>query len=232
MSKENSVREKHPSFGMIRFSRRSGGDGKLFGSSIEHCHTVSVTISQAEHIRDDLKYDRYMPDGDIVEVEMSPSQFAEAIMSMNTQGTPCTIRRIKNNKGEYRGVEACPLTDKRAQFEKEFQGDLRKLAKKLDTLMSSADELLDKKTLNKGDRDLLKSKLRSIKQDLTDDLPFVLQMFNEQVEKTVTEAKSAVEAFTESKLRSAGLGAMLDAGNPMLVNIPMNHVALPAPEEE
>lgn len=69
---------KHPAFGMIGFSRVSGGENTLFGSSIKHNDRIVMTLKHGEqdrHLHDDWYYGR----GLITEVEMSYSQFAEVI---------------------------------------------------------------------------------------------------------------------------------------------------------
>ena len=74
----------HPSFGIAKFSRHSCSHPQsLFGSSIGHENTITLTISRADHIRSDSSYDRYYEKGQIIEVEMSAAQFAEMITTMN-----------------------------------------------------------------------------------------------------------------------------------------------------
>ena len=91
-------KEKHPSYGMLGFSRRQGSKTNLFGSSIQHQNTISMTLRQGEMHRG-LNTDWFFGGDVIVEVEMSQAQFAEAITSMNMgSGVPVTIR-YQENKG-------------------------------------------------------------------------------------------------------------------------------------
>jgi len=87
------TKTSHPSYGTLAFSRRTGGRGTpLFGSSIEHRDTIAMTLYHADITRG-LHYDSIYGDKKIVEVEMSYSQFAEAITSMNMgSGVPVTVR--------------------------------------------------------------------------------------------------------------------------------------------
>ena len=85
----------HPSFGMLSFSRAHGGHSNLFGSSIQHRDTIHMVLKEGTVSRD-LNEDWYLGGPEIVEVEMSQSQFAELITSMNMgSGVPCTIKFIK-----------------------------------------------------------------------------------------------------------------------------------------
>ena len=67
---------------MLAFSRRTGGKNHLFGSSIEHNNVIAMTLRHGEVTRE-LNTDWYHGDKIIAEIEMSYSQFAEAISSMN-----------------------------------------------------------------------------------------------------------------------------------------------------
>lgn len=92
--KENEInkRKTHPAYGMLSFSRRTGGKQSLFGSSIEHKDVIAMTLRHGEVDRQ-LNRDWYHGTEVIAEVEMSYAQFAEAITSMNIgTGVPVTIR--------------------------------------------------------------------------------------------------------------------------------------------
>ena len=93
-------KKQHPSYGMIQLSRSSiGGTGTaLFGSSIMHNDVIRLTISNGFMEREDSQ-DRYYVKTSrkncIVEVDMSYTQFAEAITSLNMgDGVPVTITNI------------------------------------------------------------------------------------------------------------------------------------------
>ena len=76
------VRTTHPSYGTLLFSRSTGAKEALFGSSIQHRDTICMTLHHAS-IERGLNRDWIHGDKVIAEVEMSYSQFAEAITSMN-----------------------------------------------------------------------------------------------------------------------------------------------------
>lgn len=79
----------------------------LFGSSIKHHDIITLRISPAYMDRD-LNYDRYYAENHpYIEINMSQSQFAQAITSLNMgAGVPVTLRQIN---GEY--IEPCPFVD-------------------------------------------------------------------------------------------------------------------------
>lgn len=112
--------EKHPCYGMLGFSRRSCPTTPLFGSSIQHRDTICMTLKHGELGRH-LNNDYYFGKGIIAEVEMSYSQFAEAITAINVgDGVPCTIRFTE--KDGY--VKDRPFVNKQEQFKLKFREEI------------------------------------------------------------------------------------------------------------
>jgi hypothetical protein len=186
---------------MAGFFRSSGGHTNLFGSSISHNHTIRFRIKTASKERG-LNTDWYYGDKELIEIEMSQNQFAELITSMNMgDGVPVTIRRVNG-----KSMENCPEENKRQLFEKEFDQKMKGLRNKLSKLTSDAKQILnEKKSLTKADRETILNQISMLEQEIGSNTPFVLSMFNEQMDKTVTEAKGEVEAFVQNKITSLGI---------------------------
>ena len=197
---------KHPSYGLLSFSRISGGTTNLFGSSIQHKNTIKLCISECD-VKRDLSTDWYHDNGRIIEVEMSYSQFAEAITSMNMgNGVPVTIRWVR---GEGR-IEPCPFTDKKQQFEEEFKHRLDKANETANQLILNVEKLFEeKKNLTKNDKNEILSMLTKIYQSINGNSDFMYRMFNEQMDKTTTEAKGEIEAFMQNKINSIAQAALV-----------------------
>jgi hypothetical protein len=194
-------KQTHESYGMAGFFRSSGGHTNLFGSSISHNHTIRFRIKTASKERG-LNTDWYYGDKELIEIEMSQNQFAELITSMNMgDGVPVTIRRVNG-----KSMENCPEENKRQLFEKEFDQKMKELRNKLSKLTSDAKQILnEKKSLTKADRETILNQISMLEQEIGSNTPFVLSMFNEQMDKTVTEAKGEVEAFVQNKITSLGI---------------------------
>jgi len=199
----NSELEKHESYALVNFSRvTSSQNHNLFGSSIKHSHTITLSISKAE-LRRDLNHERFFPRQEIIKVEMSQNQFAELISSMNCgSGVPCTLRRH-----EDRRVEDPPYRNQRQLFESEFKEDVQKIGGQLDTLSSELQQLLDEKAPKKALK-AFAEKIRIVAQDVNSNLPFVQSSFNETMDKTVTEAKGEVESFVLNRVVSLGIESL------------------------
>lgn len=204
----DGVKTTHPSFALLSFSRTTRGKGvPLFGSSIEHGDTIRMKVKPAK-VERSLNHDWIYEDGrEYLEVEMSYSQFAEAITSMNMgSGVPVTLRYLDGKQ-----IENPEIVNKRLQFEEEVRDRMKALSNKMKKLTENAEEILNnKKSINKGDKQIILSQLAMLRQEVHANLPYVMGMFNEQMDKTVMEAKGEIEAFTLNKIHSLGLNKLED----------------------
>lgn len=201
---------EHPSYGTLLFARRTGGATPLFGSSIEHRDTIAMTLYHAE-VNRGLYNDTFRGKKAIAEVEMSYSQFAEAITSMNMgTGVPVTIRYTEKD-GK---IPACDFVSKRNQFVDEFKEKRKDITKQSQDIIREVSMLFsEKKSLTKADRQDILRKLSMLNNDIGVNTDFMFEQFNEQMDKTVAEAKGEVEAFCQNKinqLASAKLVEMKD----------------------
>lgn len=197
--------EKHPSYGVIQFNRVSrGGKGTaLFGSSILHNDTIEMRVYEAG-LRRDLSHDWIAPNKEVICVEMSAVQFAEAISSMNTSGVPVTLRRVNM---EHR--EECPFKDKRMEFETEFQKKMKHLAAKLESLIDISKKIEDTKFVPKvADRKRIVGELNALVMEVRSNIPFISSQFNEQMDKTVLEAKAEVNSFIQHRIETLGVSEL------------------------
>jgi hypothetical protein len=201
---DGSTTDYHESYGVALFSRRTGGAYNLFGSSIKHGQTIALTISRASKKRD-LHQDWIHGEEELIEVLMSPNQFAQMITSMNVgSGVPCTIQYVMAKR-----MEECPSVEMREQFVDEFKKDVRKVMKDADTIVAEVTEMFkNKQNITKSDRADILAKIGQIMQHVKSNMPFVHSQFNEAMDDTVTEAKAEVEAFVSNKITSLGIEAL------------------------
>lgn len=199
---------KHPAFGMIGFSRISGGENTLFGSSIKHNDRIILKIKHGEQDRY-LHEDWYYGHGLITEVEMSYSQFAECITAMNVgDGVPCTIRYTEKD-GHIPAI--AKNESKREQFRSEFSDTILKAMKQVQEEIEVIQKSLDdKKNLGVKDRKEMISKLQQVKYNIGRNLDFCVEQFDEQMEKTTMEAKGEIEAFCQNKINSIAQAALVE----------------------
>lgn len=201
------TKTSHPSYGTLAFSRRTGGATPLFGSSIEHRDTIFMTLYHADCIRG-LNQDWIHGNKPIAEVEMSYSQFAEAITSMNMgTGVPVTVRYTEKD-GK---IPPCDFISKREQFTDEFKEKRRKATEQSQQLINDVAELFEnKKSLTKADKQEIISKLSKLSMDIGCNMDFIADQFNEQMDKTVMEAKGEIESFYQNKINSIANAALVE----------------------
>jgi hypothetical protein len=201
-------KEKHPSYATLQFSRvSSSGVKPLFGSSIKHRDTIVMRVRKASLCRH-LNEDYIFGDQEIIEVEMSQSQFAEAITSMNQgSGIPVTLTYLQ---GEGI-IEDCPYFDKRMQFENEFADKNKKQNELASNLIKETQKLFDeKKTFNKADKENVLNMLYKLQQEIGSNTEFIYKQFNEQMDKTTMEAKGEIEAFMQNKINTIANMALVE----------------------
>jgi len=213
MSKE-TVR-KHESFGLLSISRiQSNKPISLFGSFIEHQNTIKLRIKKAEEHRD-LNQNWYFGTNTLLEIELSPVQWAEAIMNMNVgDGIPCTIKYINGKE-----IEDPPIKNLAREFNDEFQKDMENIGNKINETIDLVSQLMEKPSITKSERKTILNSLKMLKQHLVSNIPFVHQQFNEAMGKTVQLAKSEIESHWTN--------TMLKLGNKVIVETSDKTVLLP-----
>ena len=207
---------KHESYGVIRMSKHMHNGTKLFGSSIQHNQTISITICRATHERT-LNHDWIHGGEELIEVEMSENQLAQFITSPNQgSGIPCTIRHVNMKR-----ASEPPFITKQELFTEEFKKKMHNYAVDLQKTIAETEAILKKPNITKSDRELMQRGINSLIMQVQSNLPFIGDQFREQMDDVVNEAKIQIEAFAENVIRQKGLEA-LAANNPDLKDIILN----------
>lgn len=200
---DNKKTYEHESYAMLGLTRSTSNRGKnLFGSSIQHSNVITLRIKPARvdrHLNRDWFHATRIS---YIEVDMSYSQFAEAITSMNVgDGVPVTLTYLNGKQ-----IEDCPHIEKRQEFEEEFKNEMIKIGQSLRKLTEQTEAILnEKKPPTKADKEAILNGIKSLRQEIESNVPFIQSSFNEQMDKTVLEAKGEVEGFVMHKVISAGL---------------------------
>lgn len=203
MSKEEKE-FKHPSFGMLGFSRVNGNSGYLFGTNVQPDNYIEMRLYTGRMKRDDIEDDFY-PDDNILTVKMSPVQFSELITSMNyASGVPCTITSFNGKKVE----QAKNIENRKTFSARSFNDKMSKFAASINKNMTTVEKLIAKKNLSKKDQEELRMMLYGIQKELTSDIPFFRQMFQEEMDKIVVDAKAEIDAAMQHAVTKAGIKAL------------------------
>lgn len=210
VSRDNTI-ETHPSFGMVGISRwsSSGAGGRLFGSSIQHKNTLTITISKAK--REVGPYSEYyFTQGEVMQVELSQAQFAELVTSPNMgSGVPCTIRRDESGMVPA----AADFSTRRDELNRGVTDRMQEFADSLQSSEAKVTEILSKKSIGKADRAALLSVFREFNQEITSNLPFLHKVIDEAVEKSVQEAKAEIDSFVTTGINRLGIEALANGAS-------------------
>ena len=199
----SSYTESHPSYGMIRVGRTHGGEQRMFGSPIPCPTTIRIEICEGV-VNHDLSRDWYHARKQLIEVRMSPAQWAELITNMNVgDGVPCTLERVM---GETK--PDCPQKHDREEITDDFARAMRGLADRVRDMTEAARAILDnkdKKTLTSADRAAIRAALDQLPRFLSDSAPFIHGQFDEAMDKTVVAAKAEFSAAAMTIAHSLGV---------------------------
>lgn len=223
--RDGQVTEHHESFGVAQFNRVSGSCGRLFASPLEdHMGMIRLTIDRAQRVRSRFDNANYWPaygkgvnpsgagSRTICEVNMSSTQFAELITTMNSgSGTPVTIHEVT-------GTRMAPVPTDVKHEATEIVDDIKA---KLDgrsahAAVAKADAILEKKSIGKGDRAMLRGLIHEAADAGTKELPYYMQRFTEACEGISATAKAEVVAAANAVIHATGIEALRKGMAPVL----------------
>jgi len=201
--KDDKVYERNY-MGIMSWSRTSCNPAKtMFGTEVKTNNPVSLTISTAEEERS-LSSNSYYGKKKIIEVEMTPIQWAEFLTSGNTSGVPVTLVKVNNEFMDK--VENNDVID---QFSSETKVAFDAFEESLSELKSTIGKKLDQgKTLTKTE---LKEMMRSIdiyRKNCRSNVNFVKDCFTEEMTSIVVKARAEISAYCETETRKYGLASI------------------------
>ena len=211
--------ETHPAFGLIQFNRVTGRPSKLFGSHINnHAGFIRMTIRKARRIHA-LHRDFYMPKDCLFEVDLTHAQFAELITSMNVgSGTPCTLRFERAHGGKIPNIPE-ELETEQDKITSSFEAALEELKGKIYVRTKAIEAVMDKKSIGKKDRENVRKALQNIYMQVSSNIPFILDQLTDSADKVTQHAKTEIDGFMTSVIRSAGLEALQNNLAPAITGI-------------
>ena len=208
--------ETHPAYAVIAIHRVTGGNKRLFGSALpSHNHTIWIRIARAS-VRHHLSTDWFHDEEGLIEVEMSQAQFAELITTPNAGvGTPCTIRSIGKTN-----VPSIPDAVK-IESEKVREGFVKKIRvfqRSIEEKSQKVRDLVGASKLTKTEKAAVVEVLDAAVREISSNMPFVLDMFQEAATRVVSSAKAEIDAFTTSHVMNLGIKALKAQSEDMAPN--------------
>ena len=205
----NEDYKTHPSWGMISFSRATGGNTNLFGSHVTHSHHIQLRICPGSR-KHDLGQDWYHAElTPFIDVQMSVSQFAEAITSLNMgAGVPCTIRYLDGKE-----VPRPPKEDSESDRTSDYvKRQSIKAGQTIVEAKATISEILARPSVGKKDRELIERLVETISTQMINNLPFYIDQYTEATERVTTKAKMEFEAMVMHHFSKLGVQAAEDLG--------------------
>lgn len=209
------IEESHESYGLVSINRVQGGNN-LFGSSVRHPHFFVIRVCRGRRVMttfgERFRTDHRVP---ILEIALSPAQFVEMITSQNIgDGVPCTIRSVE-------GVCMDPVPDGAGNEIKltvdMFKSRLEDVMVGLKEGQASLNDILEKKVINKSDRDSIRSIIYEVNRLMTDSAPYAMKLMGEHTEKLIAKGKMEIDAFIQSAISRAGIRAIKDNNGTLLM---------------
>ena len=190
---DNEKTRNEDYMGMISWSKSYNASPRnLFGTEIKTDNPITLRIRKAEETRD-LSRNCYHSLGQIVEIEMSPIQWAEFLTSGNTSGTPCTIRYIGGQRmSDPKETEI--FNDYSEEVEEHFDE-----FKKIENVVKSAID--SKKPMGLKDLNFLLCKIHNA----ISNVDFIKDSFKEDMNNIVGKAKAEFNAYVENRVHEIGI---------------------------
>lgn len=215
---DDKIIKTHESFGQLEICRQQSNVGTpLYGSSIKCENTIRLTIHSSEEHRSLHRF-WFFQRRPLIQIEMSPVQFAEAITSLNTTGIPCTIRVIDGVR-----MENPPIESVHEIFNNELQKDINEIMIQANDLSRNAEQILRQPGgLNKESKSTLLGILFKLKQNIIDNLPFLHKSVVRQLNKSSHEVKSELDAHITHTITKLGQEALKER-----IEFPISLIQIP-----
>jgi len=196
--------KNHDSYGSMSISRISTGGMDLFGSSIMNTSVIAIRINESSEVESFGKA-KHRSKGRIIEVYLSPNQFSELITTMNVgEGVPCTINWIRG-KGR---IERAERTNRREVADSMLKEVMSKLLLRISRIRDQVEKNSVKKTTTKKDNEIILRDLETLESHFRSNIPFVEEVFNEVMDKSVVEAKSDIDSMVTGLINKLGIDSL------------------------
>jgi len=200
---DKETRKEHPAFGLVQFTRIQGGS-RLFGSELNSHSFIQLEIKEATE-NYHLHRKTYSEGRLVARCDMTAAQFAELLTTMNVgSGVPCTIRFGKDG-------HVPDFTDGETVHDlilKDIEADTKGLSDLAAKLEAEAKAILEESGLSQAKRNRLTCIMAKIRQQIDDNMPFVLDQYQRAVAKTTSAGKAELDAAVTHAAMALGVESL------------------------
>lgn len=195
----NESKKEEDYMGMISWHRNMGTPRTLFGTEIQS-NPITLTIKKASEERN-LSRNWYHEEGDLIEVEMSPVQWAEFLTSANTSGVPCTLKWLIG-KGHMSEPKVSEIAK---QYNDEVEESFDGFRNSFDEISNLVKSVLDSnKSMSKKQMEEILHIIEVSKYKVINSVEFVKASFKDDMEEMLTKAKAEFNAYVENRIYEIG----------------------------
>ncbi len=192
--KDDSLIKTHPSFVMVGFNRItcSPPGVKMFGSEIESQSIIRLTVCEAEE-QWHLSQTWHHGGKRIIEVDLSPAQFAELLTSMNVGNGVCGTMRFRERDGHVpSALDEDTLPE---QIKADIKRDSKEVIEAARHFGKEVEAIVGSSKLTKAEKARLTEIASKLQMTLESNMPFVVDQYVEAMDKVTASAKAEVDAF-------------------------------------
>jgi len=207
-------RLNHPAFGNVTVSKITG-HANLFMSELAHKNYVEIEICEAELHRDGYSETLFGGRSPIVRIQMSEMQWAHFVSTPNIgSGTACTIKYAPESGTPIKRRPSIDPISRAAYKIDEFGKGALELAALAQSLRGRIDEILEGKSVKKGDLKSLQSDLSLLGSMAPRNAKFAKETFVEFAEQVTESAKADFDGYVLNTVRDLGIKQLqIDAVN-------------------
>lgn len=194
MARKDDERFSHPAAVKVQLCRLNGTVGGLFGSPLrEHHGGIALRIRRAEWTYSHGEQRTYAKETPLIDVWLSPLQFAELLTTMNQEaGVPATMQVFNGeevetfitNPGE---AEVVKIREEFVQSSADFVERMKKRSAEIRTL-------LEEKKVPSKVAFAINSLMDNILLEVEGNRPYAVQRFEEALQKLVVQVKANLAA--------------------------------------
>ncbi len=205
---ENLIKT-HPSFVMVGFNRItcSPPGEKLFGSEIESQSMIRLSVVEAQE-QWHLSQTWHHGGKHLIEVDLSPAQFAELLTSMNVGSGVCGTLRFRERDGQI--PSALDENTLPEQIKADIKRDTQSLIDAAKAFGKQVNQIVGSSKLTKADKASLIDIAANLQMTLESNMPFVIDQYVEAVDKVTASAKAEVDAFVVGAATRLGFKTLQD----------------------
>jgi hypothetical protein len=207
------VRLDHDAFGEISVIRRSNShEVAMYGSDLGHRTAIVVKLARSHQLRN-FNTNVTSSDEELIEFEVSESQWARIVSSVGGGSTPVTLRKAPPRGAAVAGMPMIEGQSMRQQFHNEVEEKFAKYMRDGAELLNKFEQLAETKgAINKTEFKQMREAMSALVDGLPRNFAFMQEQFHNTMERTADQVKTELESYMAGVVRQRGAAAMIEDG--------------------